>query len=87
MSARLLTHNIDKHSHPPCQMPHDMTVKEPDTRVVSPEPENGVSASRDLHCIAEDGAGEVVGIGILIIVIVIAGEFEARRTIFEKRIV
>lgn len=35
-------------------------MEEPHARVVRAEPEHGVSAARDLHRVAEDGAREVV---------------------------
>jgi hypothetical protein len=37
-----------------------MAMEEPHARVISVEAEHGVSAGRDLDCVAEDGTGEII---------------------------
>lgn len=56
-----VTHNIHQHSHPTRQMPHDMAMKQPDTRIISLEAKDRVSATGDLDCVSQDGFGEIVG--------------------------
>lgn len=72
MGGCLLAHDIHKHGHSPCKMPQDVAVEEPHTGVVGAEPQYGVSAARDLESVSQDSAREVVGIGIVIILVVTA---------------
>lgn len=60
MRHRLVAiHHVDHHGHAPGQMPHDVTMEQPHPWIVRAEPKDGVSASRDLHGIAQDGAAEI----------------------------
>lgn len=53
-------HDIDKHRHTTRKVPQDMTVEEPDSRIVGPEPKHCMAPSRDMHCIAKDSLGVIV---------------------------
>lgn len=53
-------HDIDKHRHATRKVPQDMTVEEPDSRIVGPEPKHRMAPGGDMHSIAEDGLGVIV---------------------------
>lgn len=59
---RRIPHNINNHRHPRRQMPQNMTMEKPHSRIFSPEAQHRVPSARDLDCIAEGGAGEIVGL-------------------------
>jgi hypothetical protein len=60
--ARRITHNINKHRHPRRKVPQNMAMEEPHAGIIGAEAKYRIAAAGDLNCIAEGGAGEIVGL-------------------------